>query len=260
MRALVIMTTLLFATSAFAQSPKILKRKADRVNTLVIQNAEDLTLDEQEEVMYSLDRIIEIIAGELAEDTSVPPRAYAIHTAECDIDNDINFDWGQRSGGEVSANDIPRLLEECKEIAIGYYGDRSSYGIKNVHVIDVPADFQTAVCHLDDDKSFDYGQVVVGNIAGADVKELISACVEIATSILGERSSAGLQSLNSKRTAPDGVRTAICHIDDDKRFDPDQMVVGTVWGNATSSLTESCSSIARMVYSDLSSSGLRDIQ
>ena len=182
----------------------------------------------------------------------------ANYQAECHIDDDTQFDYGQNIIGTLRGADVQEIMRECRAIARSTYGSLSSAGIKNIQFVGyIQPEMQTAECHVDDDTQHDFNQMVIGTVVGNSPAEIIRSCKEIARSMYGSLSSAGIIKLNVNGQVPWGKQSAQCHIDDDTQFDYNQLVVGTVYGNSYREMTDTCREIARLTYGSLSSGGIR---
>lgn len=114
--------------------------------------------------------------------------------ATCDVDDDVKFDFGQRTLGVIAGEDFASVSEQCKALAQSIYAEGTG-GIKNP-VLGNRIDGRrraTAVCHVDDDPDFSEGQFIFGKIEGRDIGDLTLQCQEIAKNTFGANGSSGLK-------------------------------------------------------------------
>jgi hypothetical protein len=132
----------------------------------------------------------------IAVDMTKVPSYY--QAAECHIDDDPQFDYGQKIIGTIAAEKVGDLFDDCQLIASSTYGAQGSSGLQNLNVgRTAPANYVSAECHIDDDPQFDAGQVIVGRIWGKRIGELVDACGKAAKARYGDQGSSGLQNIQN---------------------------------------------------------------
>ena len=74
--------------------------------------------------------------------------------------------------------------------------------------------------------------------------------------MFGQKATSGIKKLELIE-APYKSVLAICHIDDDSFFHFDEIVIGEMAGKSTQAIKAECDSIAKSVFGNSSSSGLK---
>ncbi len=177
---------------------------------------------------------------------------------ECWIDDDRDFDWGQRHVGKVYGQVTRQMREECDFSARERYGDQGSSGVRDIRVTEGVGAFFKGECWVDDDRDFDWGQKHLGTVMGFSSGELKLECADVARAMYGADGSSGVQNLVPTDYPVNGLK-AQCWIDDDRDFDYGQSFGGEVYGRATREMRQECALIARNRYGDQGSSGLKDV-
>ncbi|WP_413290818.1 hypothetical protein [Bdellovibrio sp. HCB337] len=118
--------------------------------------------------------------------------------ATCDVDDDAQFDYGQRTVGVIAGEDFVSIAHQCREVAKGAHPNGAG-GIKNpVLGNNQGRRITTATCHMDDDLQFDEGQIVFGRIQGRDIVDVAQQCQEIARLAFGQNGSSGLKDVREE--------------------------------------------------------------
>lgn len=165
---------------------------SDKVNQLIRQEAFRLSQSQITEVEARLAEIRHIIRGTV-NPPPPPPPMYVQFEATCEADDDPSFDWGQRVLGTARGQTVRDVLFECRQMAQATFGMNSSSGIKNLRFVGSLSPYdRTAVCWIDDDPSFDHGQIRIGEVVSHDIPSLSALCNEVARSIYGSNGSSGL--------------------------------------------------------------------
>lgn len=189
-KSLLVVLLSLVTLSAAAQR-RDLGRMAYNIADLVSSEAEYLTQQEKKQIRVRLKEIRKIVNGNF-QPTPLPRRE-AIYRAECQVDDDPSFDFGQGNAGEVRGS-IDEMGRECSVRAQATFGTaNSSFGLKNVELVSAPSHFISIDCWIDDDPSFDMGQTRVGFLSGRDTSHVLAQCEKVATMIYGSKGSAGLK-------------------------------------------------------------------
>lgn len=179
-------------TSVFAANVDRVIRRANNVVTLLERRADDLSQREVDLIAQKLEEITQIISGRTPNPTPRPPTyGQVIHQAECWIDDDPDFDFGQRSAGVVKGT-IQQIVSECEFRGHSTYPNGSA-GLKDLVAIDDTTGYDKYECHVDDDLDFDFGQDVIGNIYGNSSRDATEACAAIARMMYGDKGSSGIR-------------------------------------------------------------------
>lgn len=183
-----------------------------------------------------------------------------LYSGDCWVDDDKDFDEGQKHGGLVFGFSPFELREECSDVAFDWYGENGSSGVKDIKPVSEEFKSIEAECWVDDDKDFDPGQKSGGYLVGRSTMELRSECKQIAFSMYGANSSSGLANVKLSQTSLDGFFVGHCWIDDDPQFDAGQKDAGLVYGRSSWALREECAMVAHERYGDQGSSSVIDIK
>lgn len=126
---------------------------------------------------------------------SVPPY---FQTAECNIDDDPQFDMGQNVIGTIAASSVIELVNVCQDLASMAYGQNGSSGLKNLNSgRTTPAGMKSAECWLDDDPQFDAGQNFAGLVWGYSISDLGQQCSSLAQATYRGNGSSGLRNIRN---------------------------------------------------------------
>jgi len=117
-----------------------------------------------------------------------------------------------------------------------------------------------AICHVDDDSNFDYGQEVVGKVEGYTLSAVLGECESISNAMYGNYSSFGIKELVPVGRVPSGYRIGECWVDDDANFDFGQFLIGQVVGASIQDLTSQCLQTAKSIFGSVGSSGVKNIE
>lgn len=116
------------------------------------------------------------------------------HTGVCHIDSDKMVDFGVLKLGIVYGDSLIALFEECSRLASITY-PFGSYGVSNINQ-DRELDYsRKAECWIDNDASFDQGNLFVGHVYGDRILDLVEDCKFAAQVIFKSPSSAGLENI-----------------------------------------------------------------
>ena len=183
------------------------------------------------------------------------------YSAKCHIDDDPSLDLNQEVV-DVQGESLVDLIDTCELMAKARHSRRShSAGVTDlVYQGKVSKGMVSAECHIDDDPSLDYNQVVVGTLYGQDLAQVMDSCKMIGEMHYKQKGSAGLKKLNVDVPVPNRMMTGECHIDDDPSFDLNQDVVGIVYGTNMKKLMSQCEEIAFMNHGSQSSSAVINIK
>lgn len=186
-----------------------------------------------------------------------PASMHAEMSAKCEIDDDPDFTPGQILGKTLMAESVQELISECDAVAKASGVKNYSSAISNVKVVNKPLDYVQATCEIDDDLDFTSGQFLVGEIVGKTFLEISAGCKSIAKATYGAKGSAGIK--NPKIDATAFAVTAECHLDDDPDFTEGQIVFGKIGGASLADVTAQCAALAKEMYGEKGSSGLRGV-
>lgn len=204
----------------------------------------------------------------LKEDTSpIPPQPAprphdpVAFTAKCHIDDDPSLDLNQEVV-DVQGSSLEDMMDICEMMAQARHSRRAhSAGITDIKFLGkVKKGMVSAECHVDDDPSLDYNQIIVGTLYGQNLSQVMDSCKMVGEMLYDHKGSAGLQKLNVDVPIPNRMMTGECHIDDDPSFDLNQDIVGVVYGTNMKKLISQCEEIAFMNHGSQSSSAVINIQ
>ncbi len=273
-KSLIISLSLL-ATQVVAQElvelSNLIQKSSARISTLAQRieygNTNQSTQKRLKTQLTDLIQNAKTMKSLLKEDSSphptpVPrPRNPVEYSAKCHIDDDPNLDLNQEVVA-VEAQSLSELVSECEILAMARHSSRAhSSGITDIQYLgQIKKGMVSADCHIDDDPSLDYNQVMIGTLFGYSLSEVINSCKMISEMHYSTKGSAGLQNVNSKVKVPNRMKSGDCHIDDDPSFDLNQDVVGFVYGVNVQSLMNQCEEIALMNHGSQSSSAVINIK
>jgi hypothetical protein len=176
--------------------------------------------------------------------------------ADCWIDDDTDFDFGQTSGGKLIGTSTYEIRQECALIARERYGAVSSSGLQNAQLASGSlGGLIQGHCWLDDDPQFDEGQIDGGLLYGRSSLSLRQECAYAARARYGNQGSSHVTDLTP---ANGNAVQADCWIDDDASFDFGQTSGGTLIGESTWDIRQECAFIAKERYGEVSSSDLQN--
>lgn len=118
-----------------------------------------------------------------------------MQTAECHIDDDYNITMGEKVIGTLVGNTVSEIINECKQIAEGFFGSYNSSAITKLNEGVQLYGMMSAECHIDNDYNLTYGENIVGRIFGNSAVEMTRECQSIASQIYGSYSSGGIQNI-----------------------------------------------------------------
>ncbi len=189
------------------------------------------------------------------------PPSPVLYSAKCHIDDDPSLDLNQ-SVVDVRSHSVAGLISDCQAMAQAMYPSQShSEAVIDIIASSSPGiDLQSGECHIDDDTSFDFGQIVVGTIYGNSIIDIIKDCEMLAQFAYDTFSSSGLKRVNVDQQVPIGAVSGVCHIDDDTSMDFNQFIPGIVFGNSIEAISRDCKALAESTFGTFSSHGLKDIK
>lgn len=190
-----------------------------------------------------------------------PASAAALFQADCWIDDDLDFDWGQTNAGRVYGTSTFQLRADCQLAAQAQFGAQGSSDIRDIVPVPGSARQVQARCWLDDDTDFDWGQYDAGNLIGTSTYELRQECQLLAQSRYGNNGSSGLRDIVLiEATESPSLLRAQCWLDDDVDFDEGQTDAGVIYGRSTSELRMDCQLAAQEEFGAVGTSGIKDVQ
>lgn len=133
-----------------------------------------------------------------------------------------------------------------------------NHNISNTHQSAPKLITYQATCQIDNDNQFDYDQTDMGQLTGT-LSQIRYECYKLAQSIHGEDSSAGISNIKLISSAK-GLKSAVCHIDDDINFNYDQATPGRLYGTTIDEITSECQKTAYLPYKEYATSGLKEIR
>lgn len=189
-----------------------------------------------------------------------PPNydGYVEMQAVCEVDDDPQFSPGQNRVGTLRGSDVRELVEKCRVLA-STRGRNYSSGISEIKVLNKPAHFVQATCDVDDDAKFNFDQRTVGVIAGEDFVSIAQQCHAVAAATY-PNGTAGIKNPVLGDSQGRHRTTAVCHLDDDLKFNEGQIIFGRIQGRDIVDLAQQCQEIAKMTFGANGSSGLKDVR
>lgn len=127
----------------------------------------------------------------------LPPEGLT-YSAECQVDDDPGFDFGQFSMGRLTGT-LAQIQADCKSISRSTYGSNSSQGLAQIKFQGDTEGLTSAICEIDDDPTFDYGQFSQSStrIYGYNINEIILECKELAKFTFGGNGSSGIKEVRN---------------------------------------------------------------
>lgn len=191
MKSLVLLSLgLTLMTNSFAANIDRVVRRAQNVVTLLERRSDTLTQRQVNEVAQKIEEITQILAGRTPAPTP-PTYGQVVYESECWIDDDPDFDFGQKQAGTVRGS-VAQMIDECRFRGESTYSN-SSAGIKNLNPLTDTTHMDVFECHIDDDPDFDFGQVVVGKLYSLSSREATADCAAISAMVYGSKGSSGIQ-------------------------------------------------------------------
>lgn len=235
----------LTSISASAQSLGQLIEKSTTITERLEFEGRNLSSNQKQQLNRILSNALAVFDGDFPDR---PDRI--LHKGICEVDDDPNFDRGQDVVGQVTGSTVAELYTQCAQIAEIRYGDRGSFGVFEIELIEenLRSTDHVGICEVDDDSNFDRGQFVIGRIAAPHFSELYMSCKKAASAMHPDSNTFAVFEVNRGRSAPPHFATGECHIDDDPRFDRGQFVVGTLWSRSRAQLEIDCAEAARLSF------------
>ena len=187
----------LISFQILAQSKDELIQKAFFVANLIERKFYNLNQDQKQRILSSYNQILTYIED---QDIRHGPPGYnqkVEYEGICWIDDDLDFTPGQFNGGIVRG-DFLKLIKDCYERSYAMFGSYSSYTLSDVKAIRLPRRdrLTSAICHIDDDPDFTYGQYIIGRLYAENVTEIKALCLSLAKATYKNRGSAGISDFN----------------------------------------------------------------